>query len=324
MSLVDRFVPIARHRNRAKLKLPNYIHNLLSRHNKAWRKYQSSGLSSNYNICKRLRFRFKAPLSKFFINKKKKIFACRSTKQFFTSVNNRLHPTQRIDRLLLSDDSFTSDECKIANAFCEEFQSNYLYGFGSDSPLSFASRTAEYSEDPLFEYNTVYLALHCTKNSAAGPDHLPGRFNRSLVADFTPSLRIIFQQSFYSSNIPDMWRMAMVRPVFKKGSRNRAAHYRPISLTCVACKIKESIVRNAMYDHFLVNSLLCPAQHGFRARQSTVSSLLLSHNEYVNYVEDKSDVDVILFDFAKEFDVVGHNLLLLKLNAYGFSKYTLL
>ena len=27
--------------------------------------------------------------------------------------------------------------------------------------------------------------------------------------------------------------MAMVRPVFKKGSRDRAAHYRSISLTCM-------------------------------------------------------------------------------------------
>ena len=85
----------------------------------------------------------------------------------------------------------------------------------------------------------------------------------------------------------------------------------------------ESIVRNAMYDYLVVNCLLCPAQHGFRARRSTVSSLLLTHNECVNYVEDKSDVDVILFDFAKAFDV-DYNLLLLKLNANGFSKYTLL
>ena len=121
-----------------------------------------------------------------------------------------------------------------------------------------------------------------------------------------------------------MWRMAMVRPVFKKGSKDRAAHYRLISLTCAACKIVKSIVRNAMYGHLVVNSLLCPAQHGFRARRSTVSSLLLTHNKYVNYVEDKSDVDVTLLDFAKAFDVVDFNLLLLKLNAYDFSKYTLL
>ena len=91
----------------------------------------------------------------------------------------------------------------------------------------------------------------------------------------------------------------MVRPVFKKRSRDRATCYRPISLTCVAYKIMESIMRNAMYDHLVVDILLCPAQHGFRARGSTVSSLILNHNEYVNYVEDKSDVDVILLDFAK-------------------------
>ena len=63
-----------------------------------------------------------------------------------------------------------------------------------------------------------------------------------------------------------MWKMAIVRPVFKKGSRNIAAHYRLIRLTCVACKIMESIVRNAMYDHLVDNSLLRPAQRGFRAR----------------------------------------------------------
>ena len=79
------------------------------------------------------------------------MFACRNTKHFFTFVNNRLHPTQCNDRLLLSDGSFTSDECKIADAFSEEFQSNYSYSCGSDNPLSFASRTAENSEDPLFD-----------------------------------------------------------------------------------------------------------------------------------------------------------------------------
>ena len=192
MSPVDRFVPFARHRNRAKLSLPNYIRNFLTKRYKTWRKYQSSGQSSNYNIYKRLRSRCKASLSKFFIKKEKKIFACRNTKHFFTSVNNRFHLTQHIDKLLLSDGSFTSDECKIVNVLGEEFQSNYSYGCGSDSPLSFTSCTTEHREDPLFDYNTVYLALRYTKNLAAGPDRLSDRFNRSLAADLAPSLSIIF------------------------------------------------------------------------------------------------------------------------------------
>ena len=75
-----------------------------------------------------------------------------------------------------------------------------------------------------------------------------------------------------------MWRMAKVRPVFKKRSRDSAALFRPISLTFLACKIMESMVRNAIYGHLVVNSLLCPVQHGFRAKRSTVSSLLVTHN----------------------------------------------
>ena len=53
-----------------------------------------------------------------------------------------------------------------------------------------------------------------------------------------------------------MWRIALVRPIFKKGLREIAANYRPVSLSCVASKIMESIVRDAMYSHLKDNNLL--------------------------------------------------------------------
>ena len=51
--------------------------------------------------------------------------------------------------------------------------------------------------------------------------------------------------------------------------------------------------------------------------------LLLSYHHYIENIENKSDIDILFFDFAKAFDAVNHDLLLLKLNAYGFSKYLL-
>ena len=85
----------------------------------------------------------------------------------------------------------------------------------------------------------------------------------------------------------------------------------------------ESIVRDAMYCHLKDNNLLNNAQHGFRERRSTVSSPLLSNHHYIENIENKSDIDILFFDFAKAFDAVNHDLLLLKLNAYGFNKYLL-
>ena len=120
------------------------------------------------------------------------------------------------------------------------------------------------------------LAALLQANSAAGPDHLPGGFFRMLPAELAPSLAIIFQQSCLAGRIPDKWRFA------KKGRRDSAVNYRPISLFCVACKIMESFIRSIMCDYLINNDLSCHLQHGFRNKQSTISALLISQHEYIN------------------------------------------
>ena len=252
-----------------------------------------------------------------------KVLTCRNSKTFFSYVNKKLYQSHVISKLQLDDGTCIFDEGEIANIFSTEFCKNYSSERVNISNLLFPNRTSNFGKDPVFDITSVYAALLRSSNSAAGPDHLPGRFFRVLAAEVAPSLLIIFQQSFLSGRIPDMWRIALVRPIFKKGLREIAANYRPVSLTCVVSKIMESIVRDAMYSHLKDNNLLNNAQHGFRERRSTVSSLLLSYHHYIENIENKSDIDILFFDFAKVFDAVNHDLLLLKLNAYGFSKYLL-
>jgi len=40
-------------------------------------------------------------------------------------------------------------------------------------------------------------------------------------------------------------------PIFKKGSAGTVANYRPISLTCVPCKIMERLISSRMLQFFL-------------------------------------------------------------------------
>jgi hypothetical protein len=77
-----------------------------------------------------------------------------------------------------------------------------------------------------------------------------------------------------------------------------------------------------MYKHLDRENLLSRSQHGFRSKCSTTSALLHSNFKYVSYLDNRADVDEILFDFSKAFDVVNHRLLLLKVKAYGFGKFT--
>ena len=59
------------------------------------------------------------------------------------------------------------------------------------------------------------------------------------------------------------WKLAYVVPIFKKGSRSHCDNYRPISLTCVVCKILEVILKKVILNFLLDNQLLNFSKHGF-------------------------------------------------------------
>jgi hypothetical protein len=321
MRLVSACVPLRNSRGRRKAHfLPRHLRNLLLRRNNAWRQYQSGAKSGRAKYML-LRSRCKVELHKYFKRSEEQFICTRNPKRFFSFVNSKLNASHSVSRLVLSDGSCVTNHSDLADTFCAEFCKNYCnYKTCDSNAFTFPIRTSEACCDPIFDVHSVYKALCNSSNSAAGPDLLPGIFIRSLAAELAPSLVIIFQQSFFQCKIPNMWRLATVKPVFKKCARDLASNYRPISLTCVACKLMESIVRDTMYAHVSDNGLLNAAQHGFRAKHSTATSLLVSVFEYIQGIENKSDVDIIMFDFAKAFDIVNHDLLLIKLRSYGFGK----
>jgi hypothetical protein len=124
--------------------------------------------------------------------------------------------------------------------FSSEFVKNYSYA----QPVPgahFPSRSVAECE-AIFDLPFVLAILRSSSNSAAGPDLLPGVFYRSLAVDLARALVIIFQQSFFAGRMPDPWQLARVVPVFKRGVKEVAANYRPVSLTCVARKLFERVL----------------------------------------------------------------------------------
>ena len=54
-------------------------------------------------------------------------------------------------------------------------------------------------------------------------------------------LQIFFQASLDQGVIPSDWKSANVVPIYKKGEKNKAENYRPVSLTSMMCKLLEHI-----------------------------------------------------------------------------------
>ena len=113
------------------------------------------------------------------------------------------------------------------------------------------------------------------------------------------------------------WLKAVITPVYKKGDKSLPNNYRPVSLTSVISKVMESIVRDAILTHLMLNSLVTDDQHGFVPGRDCMTQLLLCMEDWTLALENNKALDVIYTDFSKAFDSVAHNRLISKLKSMG-------
>ena len=73
----------------------------------------------------------------------------------------------------------------------------------------------------------------------------------------------MFENSMQTGLLPSDWKTSNISVIHKKGPKYNVENYRPISLTCIACKIMESIIRDNLAQYFAVNNLFSDYQYGF-------------------------------------------------------------
>jgi len=159
-------------------------------------------------------------------------------------------------------------------------------------------------------------------HKSPGPDGISPKILKELSAELAPILTRIFAYSLNTGTIPEDWRKANVSPIYKKGNRYSAENYRPISLTCICCKLLEHIVTSAIMTHGEANNILYPLQHGFRKGRSCETQLLEFTDEVTKNLENGQQTDVLVMDFSRAFDKVSHSLLINKLKHYGIQGRT--
>ena len=171
-----------------------------------------------------------------------------------------------------------------------------------------------------FTPNKVYDTLRCLKSTtSAGPDGIPNILLKTLCSQLALPLCHIYTISFNSQQVPDDWKHANVKPLFKQGVASDPNNYRPISLTSTCCRVMERIINKELLDYLLDNSLITKQQHGFIRYKSTCGNLLECLQDWVLSIDNKRVTDVIYIDFKKAFDRVSHKKLLLKLSSYDIT-----
>ena len=231
---------------------------------------------------------------------------CRSPKIPPLLINNQFILDCRDKAKLFND--FFSEQCKpIVN---------------SSVLPNFAFLTVKRIDELIISNDEISsLIRNINPNKATGSDGISGQMLLICDDSVTLPLKIIFSNILLSSTYPDIWKLANVIPIFKKGDKQLIKNYRPISLLPICGKLFEKIIFNNLYSYLNTNNLITKNQSGFRPGDSTTNQLLYLVNEIHQAFEDQKFLEVraVFLDISKAFDKVWHDGLIFKLKQNGVS-----
>ena len=145
-----------------------------------------------------------------------------------------------------------------------------------------------------------------------------------LSADIiAPILTKFYNVSVETETVISDWKLSKVTPIYKrKGSKDEAGNYRPISLISHIMKIFEKEIKLQVMGCLEVNNLITSDQSAYRNQHNAQTALHRVVDDWLDNVSDGNLTGVCSFDITKCFDTINHAILLKKMCFYGFNDHT--
>lgn len=297
--LLDLFVPLRRMRGSRYTALRRYIQRLSS---------QIKGQTDA-----RLHNRLTKAVTRIRILEESEV-DFKDAKSFFRYANRRIKGRELIGAILADGCVLKNDEEK-ANAFASHFSNTFVISSFTEPELQstgFKASSLCFTRGDILN-KIKSLPAKCSFT----PDGVPPLVYKKLGICLVEPLYLIYQRSYWTGDVPDAFRLSIITPVFKSGSKFDVKNYRPIAQCSIACIVFEKLLVDHISRYLYANQLFDKEQHGFMRGKSTATQLVTMTHEWALHVNNKRNFDCVYFDLSKAFDRVNHGLLLKKLSATG-------
>ena len=139
--------------------------------------------------------------------------------------------------------------------------------------------------------------------------------NKDIISPFVTN---IYNESIQKANFPNRLKLADVTPTFKKEDRTVKGNYRNVSILPPISKVFEKVMFSQITLY--IDKYLSPFLCGFRKGYSTQHCLTVMLNMWNKAMDSGKLAGALLTDLSKAFDCLNHELLIAKLDAYGFDQ----
>ena len=242
-----------------------------------------------------------------------------NSKYFYTYAKQHRNIKVQIGPLR-DGNNFESGPKKMADLLSNQFQSVYTKPTSpmDAEKIDFQPRNVPPITDITITTQAIKAAMEeINPSSAPGPDDIMAFIYNQYSNELAYPISRLWRLSLDTSHMPEGTILAHITPIFKKGDKSNTENYRPVALTNHLTKIFERVFRKALVNHMETNNLMNESQHGFRTGHSTITQILTYYDSIINMLEQSEQVEAIYLDFAKAFDKVDHNILLVKLDRLG-------
>ena len=159
-------------------------------------------------------------------------------------------------------------------------------------------------------------------NKASPINSIPARILKENSDIFCTVIQNLYNYGLSKGIFPKELKAGDISSLFKKEYAFIKKNYRPITFLPSASKLYERMMQDQMLP--FVQSFLSPLLCGFREGYGTQHALLHFVETCKRSMDSGGVTGAILMDLSKAFECLNHELLIAKLNAYGFSRSALL
>ena len=157
------------------------------------------------------------------------------------------------------------------------------------------------------------------KHKAPGIDGITYEFYKNAPQNFKEELALLFNVTFETGKMTNVFTDSVMVPLFKKGLASVASNYRGISFMNCGAKLLMGIINSRLNNWVREKGVVNEFQAGFRQNYSTIDNVFNLTSIVQLKLKENKKVYGFFVDFKAAFDKVPRNLLFYKLHAMGVS-----